>query len=499
MEQNRSNLIIGVILILAGGIFLLAQVTGLVDLGSTWPMVIIGVGAIFFIGMVMGGKSTAALAIPGSIIVTVGLILLVQNITGWWESWSYAWALIVAAVGIGITIAGAWGDDAAMRKNGLEVAKTGLILFVVFGAIMQIIFYFTGISTIGNLLFWSALLAVVGVFQLLTRLYRLVFTPDKVKRDDKDLFGPIFLTGIGSLGILYSLGWIDSTDILRIVNLWPLLLIAAGLQLVVGRRTAWLSAIIGILLVAGMIFTAFAGEQVGIEPFSMNINNTSITFGSGEKVVGSGVMVEKTVPIDAVTRVDLQAIGRLEIIQGENEGLVVQAEDNLMEYIITEVNGDQLRLGVQPKFILSPKKEIVYTLTIKDLEYMEVSGAATANIPTLETDDLTVQVSGASNCTIDSLTAVTLRVEVSGASHAQISGTVDELQADVSGASSLKAGDLESREANVDASGAGNVTVWVTDDLNADASGAASINYYGDPDVREDTSGAASVRKSGIK
>jgi membrane-bound ClpP family serine protease len=90
------------ILFLFGLLALFGQLFRGFDLwGTFWPFLIIGCGALFFVAMFLSGKSAAWLAIPGSIIIVTGLILLAQNLTGYWESWSYAWTLIVIAVGLG--------------------------------------------------------------------------------------------------------------------------------------------------------------------------------------------------------------------------------------------------------------------------------------------------------------------------------------------------------------------------------------------------------------
>ncbi len=73
MNQNRSTIIVGAILILVGLAFLVGQSLDLVQIELVWPMIIIAAGAAFFIGMFLGGKATGALAIPGSIITMVGL------------------------------------------------------------------------------------------------------------------------------------------------------------------------------------------------------------------------------------------------------------------------------------------------------------------------------------------------------------------------------------------------------------------------------------------
>jgi hypothetical protein len=124
----------GLILISLGTIFLLAQTMGFGFLGALWPLLIVGVGAIFFMAMFAGGRGAAPLAIPGSIVTTVGLILLFQSYTQLWNTWSYAWSLIIVAVGVGTYIKGLWGKDEKSRRVGMILAGFGALFCVVFGA-----------------------------------------------------------------------------------------------------------------------------------------------------------------------------------------------------------------------------------------------------------------------------------------------------------------------------------------------------------------------------
>ena len=140
-KRNAGTLIVGALLIGFGLLALAGQVfRGLHFWSTFWPFIIIGLGALFFVGMFAGGKSVTGLAIPATIITAIGLILFYQNLTGHWESWSYGWAVILISVGLGIFIMGAYGGVEEQRKTGLGVMRVGLILFILFGGFFELIF-----------------------------------------------------------------------------------------------------------------------------------------------------------------------------------------------------------------------------------------------------------------------------------------------------------------------------------------------------------------------
>ena len=166
MQTNRSNvgaLIAGTLLILFGLMALAGRLFEVLDWGFLWPFVIIGFGALFFVAMFAGGKQAAPLAIPGSIVGGIGLVLLFQNITDRWESMSYFWTLIILFVGLGIYLMGWYGGDENQKRSGFRVMKIGFVLFIIFGAFFEMIF-----SEFSNILF-PVLLILLGAYLILTR------------------------------------------------------------------------------------------------------------------------------------------------------------------------------------------------------------------------------------------------------------------------------------------------------------------------------------------
>ena len=138
--RNVGSLIGGALLVGIGVLALLGQLFRGFDVwGTLWPFMIIGIGSLFFVGMLLGGKSAAPLAIPGSIITVNGFILFFQNLTGYWESWSYGWTVVLISVGLGIFIMGAWSEDEHRRQSGLRVMQIGFVLFIIFGAFFEML------------------------------------------------------------------------------------------------------------------------------------------------------------------------------------------------------------------------------------------------------------------------------------------------------------------------------------------------------------------------
>ncbi len=169
-NRNRASAVFGIILVALGLIFLAGQFIR-IDLGfDLWPFAIIGFGALFFIGMIAGGRSSAALAIPGSIISMVGLNLFVQNTFGLYENWSYTWTLIPIAAGIGMVIQGYYGGMEDARQRGFRLIRVGVIMFLIFGAFFEMVLGIGGNSIAARTL-WPIALILVGIYLFASRLF----------------------------------------------------------------------------------------------------------------------------------------------------------------------------------------------------------------------------------------------------------------------------------------------------------------------------------------
>jgi hypothetical protein len=135
--------------------------------------------------MFAGGRSVSGLAIPGSIITSIGLMLFYQNITNHWESWAYGWTVILMSVGLGIFIMGTWGQNLTQRDAGLRVLRIGLILFVIFGAFFELIFTAGRPFGLRSVIFPAGLI-LLGLYLVLARSGLLSSSSDNATPETKD-------------------------------------------------------------------------------------------------------------------------------------------------------------------------------------------------------------------------------------------------------------------------------------------------------------------------
>jgi hypothetical protein len=172
-KRINSTLLLGIFLILLGILLLADRIFGVSIISFLWPLGVILVGVAYFIAMFVGGKSASGLAIPASIITMVGLILFVQNTFDLWATWSYAWALILVAVGIGLLILSSYKGTRPLRPVAGFLIGLGLVLFLVFGAFFELLLNISEGNNFTGIL-WAAGLIGLGVYMIFGRsLFRI--------------------------------------------------------------------------------------------------------------------------------------------------------------------------------------------------------------------------------------------------------------------------------------------------------------------------------------
>jgi hypothetical protein len=245
---------------------------------------------------------------------------------------------------------------------------------------------------------------------------------------------------------------------------------------------------------------------------------SACSIGDGRTVRGSGKVVEETRAVSGVTGVDLATLGNLTIEVGDTESLRIEAEDNLMAYLETEVRNGRLSIETQDNVNLRNTRPINYYLTVTGLDTIEISSSGDIQAPDLEAerfsinisssgdlemgdleaDSLTVRISSSGDVTMGLLDANTLEVDISSSGNLDIrGGQVKTQDITISSSGNYTAQDLASDEAVVRLSSSGSATIWVQDYLRANLSSSGDLRYRGNPTVDATTTSSGDVTQIG--
>jgi citrate lyase gamma subunit len=211
-------------------------------------------------------------------------------------------------------------------------------------------------------------------------------------------------------------------------------------------------------------------------------------------VEGHGKVVTKERKTDSFTGVKVSSGIDVYLKQGNNEVVTVEADENLHEYILTEVRNGILNVYSEYNIRDAERKRVYVTMnevnSVKTTSAGDVSGESP-----IKSDKLELSASSAGNIKLE-VNAKNIDIDISSSGDITLKGETDMLRADLSSAGDLNAYELRSKEADISVSSAGDADVYVTDRITARASSAGDINYKGDPKyVDSHSSSAGGIHK----
>ena len=259
--------------------------------------------------------------------------------------------------------------------------------------------------------------------------------------------------------------------------------------------------LLDVIVIGGLVLAIVFAPKLGWD------NPTMFSFtGNGDLFIGPGIsgsgnILAETREVSGFDAVNLEYPAKVLISQGKVESVKIEAEDNLLPDLKTQVKNSTLEIFYKKTNDrhVNPTKPVLITIVVKNLADVNFSSAGELKIDGLKTDSLDIDLNGAGNLELNDINIKKLSVNLSGAGSTTASGTADELDVNISGFGDFKGADLHGKTANVNISGAGSATVWTDEKLDAEISGAGSVNYYGAAKVNKQINGIGSISYLGNK
>ena len=165
--------------------------------------------------------------------------------------------------------------------------------------------------------------------------------------------------------------------------------------------------------------------------------------------------------------------------QTGSESISVETDENLQEYIITEIKDGVLNIYTDANIREAEMKKVY--VTMKDINSLKTTSAGDIIGETpVKTSNLKLSASSAGDIKIE-VYCDKIDADISSSGDMTLTGKTDVLHVSLSSAGDLNAYELDVREAEVSASSAGDADVNVSERLTARASSAGDINYRGNP------------------
>jgi hypothetical protein len=198
-------------------------------------------------------------------------------------------------------------------------------------------------------------------------------------------------------------------------------------------------------------------------------------------------------PIAGVERVVWDSVGELDIRQGAEESLEIEAEPRVLQMLVARVAGGTLELGVA-RGGFTTDLPVRWRLVIRRLTALSVAGSGRVTLGPLRTSDFALRAAGSGDLDMQDLAARSLQVDASGSMTIRIAaGQVETQRVVLSGSGSYQAAGLMSLDADVISRGSGRAAVHAERSLRARIEGSGNIDFGGRPVVYPTIHGSGSL------
>ena len=223
---------------------------------------------------------------------------------------------------------------------------------------------------------------------------------------------------------------------------------------------------------------------------------TAVNAQRNKKIKGNGNVVTIERNTSDYDGIRVGGFFEVHLVEGNEGKITLKGDDNLLEYIETDVKGRSLTIKSKDNMNLRPSEKVLITVAVESIDYLRLSGSGKViGEKTLDTENFKIRTSGSRNLDL-ALDSENLSITTSGSSRINLRGNSVDLEVTSSGSSIINAYELEVEDAKIVLSGSSKVRVMVNKDIDARVSGSGNIRYKGNPEkVNTKTSGSGSVSK----
>jgi hypothetical protein len=214
---------------------------------------------------------------------------------------------------------------------------------------------------------------------------------------------------------------------------------------------------------------------------------------------GSGRVASEARHLENFEQLELTSRGTVILERGDQDTVTIEAEDNLLPKISSEVFNHTLSLGFKWSLFpfFWPTKPLVYRLVYRDLRSVTVADTGKIEGASLVFGQLEITARGSGHVQLDDMQTDLLKVTVSGSGRVTLSGRAREQEIIVRGSGNYLGDQLLSQEARIRLNGSGQVLVDAGERLDVTIVGRGVVKYAGTPALRQNITGTGRLIKFG--
>ena len=212
---------------------------------------------------------------------------------------------------------------------------------------------------------------------------------------------------------------------------------------------------------------------------------------------GSGNVVTEERSVSGFDKVAISSGMNLYLEQGSKEYLKIEAEDNILQNIVTDVKGGKLVIKYKNLVCgISTREPVNIYLTLINLNELDASSGTSISSKEINTDSLKIDISSGATGEM-AVKANFIDVNLSSGSTLKISGIAESQKVNLSSGVDYRAADLISKNVKIDVSSGASAEVSASDNLDVSISSGGSVEYSGIPAIVSNISSGGSLKSVG--
>ncbi len=184
----------------------------------------------------------------------------------------------------------------------------------------------------------------------------------------------------------------------------------------------------------------------------------------------------------------------VEVIQDSETRLVVEADENLQQYIKTYVEEGNLMLETDNYRCINSVNTIKITIYCPLIETVVLSGAGDIDVSGFNPQYFTATLSGSGDLDLNSLVVgKSIEVNIPGSGDVNLNGKSPQAYYYLSGSGDLEAETMTTNTSKVVLSGSGDASVFAYENLEVILSGSGNVYVFGDPTIQDRITGSGKI------
>lgn len=223
--------------------------------------------------------------------------------------------------------------------------------------------------------------------------------------------------------------------------------------------------------------------------------STTFSCAQWKKVKGDGNITTESRSTGSYEGIKTAGPMDFNLVQGKEGEITISADANLMQYIVTEVKDNNLKVKVKDGVNLKPSQTIVVSIPYESINSVSLAGSGDVeNSGTIKANDFEVSLAGSGDINLK-VESNSVESSIAGSGDIELNGSTTDLMVKIAGSGDFIGNGLDSTNVSAKISGSGGAKVVCNGELRAKISGSGDVKYSGNPtskDTRVTGSGSVS-------